>query len=97
MIANLKNPYLELTYVAALSRMAFYNAIVTSNKRDSNFYRTVQSHPRLNFAQLQEFLVILNLNMTRSIFQKGLKYLTSYIEFVGSKKTGGYYIKRNII
>lgn len=69
--------------------MDFYNVIVTLNKRDSNFYRKIQSHSRLNFAQLQKFLVILDLNMTRSIFQKGLKYLSSYIEFVGSKKLEG--------
>ena len=68
------------------------NVIVTLNKRDSNIYKTIQSHPGLNYTQLEEFLLILDPTITRDAFQKRIKALSNLIEFRGAKRNGGYYI-----
>ena len=63
------------------------------NKRNSNIYRIIKQNPGLRSTQLLELLKVTDTEITLNIFKKSIKQLSEFIEFRGSSKTGGYFIK----
>lgn len=67
--------------------------ISTLNSRDANIYKTIKLYPGLRYPQLEEYLKVTDPNVTRQIFSKRVIAMKDLIEFRGSSKTGGYFIK----
>lgn len=66
---------------------------VDLNKRNSNIYRIIKQNLGLRSTQLLELLKVTDTEITLNIFEKSIKQLSEFIEFRGSSKTGGYFIK----
>lgn len=63
------------------------------NFRDANIYKVVKLYPGLRVPQLLELIKPLDPAINKNILYKRIKLLSEYIEFRGTSKTGGYYIK----
>ncbi len=61
--------------------------------RDANIYKVIKLYPGKRVPQLLELLQPLDSAITRNILHKRIKSLSDLIEFRGSSKTGGYFIK----
>lgn len=58
-----------------------------------NIRKIIKQNPGLRSTQLLELLKITDTEITLNIFKKSIKQLSELIEFRGSSKTGGYFIK----
>ena len=63
------------------------------NQRDSNIYKIIKMHPGLRYPQLYEYLKITDSKISRATFKRRIAKMSELIEFRGSTKTGGYFIK----
>lgn len=63
------------------------------NKRNSNIYRMIKQNPGLRSTQLLELLKVTDTEITLDIFKKSIKQLSELIEYRGSRRTGGYFVK----
>lgn len=63
------------------------------NKRNSNIYRIIKQNPGLRSTQLLELLKVTDTEITLDIFKKSIKQLSELIEYRGSRRTGGYFVK----
>lgn len=63
------------------------------NQRDSNIYKIIKMHPGLRYPQLYEYLKITDPKISRVTFSRRIAKMSELIEFRGSTKTGGYFIK----
>lgn len=63
------------------------------SKRHSNIYRMIKQNPGLRSTQLLKMLKVTDSDITLNMFKKSIKQLSELIEFRGSTKTGGYFIK----
>lgn len=63
------------------------------NRRDSNIYRIIKQPPGLRYPQLYEYLKALDPDLNRNTFKRRIIELNNFIEYKGSKRNGGYYIK----
>ena len=76
--------------------IATKDKIISLDKRDSNIYRIIKLHPGLRYPQLFEFLSVTDPTLNRRSFARSIKKMSDLVEFRGSNKTGGYYIKKDI-
>lgn len=63
------------------------------NKRNSNIYRIIKQNPGLRSTQLLELLKVADTEISLDIFKKSIKQLSELIEYRGSRRTGGYFVK----
>lgn len=69
--------------------------VKTLSSRDANIYRIIKMYPGKRVPQLVELLKPLDSDITENILHKRIKKLSDFIIFVGTPKTGGYYVKEN--
>ena len=63
------------------------------SQRDANLYKIVRMYPGLRSTQIMEYAKSLDPDININIIQKRMKIMSDLIEFRGSSKSGGYYIK----